>query len=242
MNEPMRELDLITAALNLSGATKSHSALLPIPDTTPQLYVGFGEAGDLVKMVGDVAPGESSKITEALGHLTEICDFAYKNGMHELGYDPVAVLRAAAPAPIQSAELAEVEGDSVFDYIIERMLKYAGEESGDVKCRKAYEELCEFIDNRVRAALAVPTTTPERASSEATEVERLTMELQNQREITQHWKMKAISPAAQQEQAKPTDLQALANVIRESGFVTWRQAHEIAEAIERHLATPTKGN
>jgi hypothetical protein len=41
------EQDLIAAAMNLAGATRSHAALLPIPNTTPQLYVAYGEAEQL---------------------------------------------------------------------------------------------------------------------------------------------------------------------------------------------------
>lgn len=45
---------LITAALNLSGATLTHAGLLPIPDTTPQMYVAYGEAEQLRELAEDV--------------------------------------------------------------------------------------------------------------------------------------------------------------------------------------------
>lgn len=49
-----QEQALIAAALNLAGATKSAAALLPIPNTSPQLYVAYGAAEKLRELAEDV--------------------------------------------------------------------------------------------------------------------------------------------------------------------------------------------
>lgn len=43
MQDEELEQALITAALNLSGATMAHAFSIPVPNTTPQLFVSLHE-------------------------------------------------------------------------------------------------------------------------------------------------------------------------------------------------------
>lgn len=45
------ESALIAAALNLAGETKSSAAVLPIPNTTPELVVCYGERAELLQLL-----------------------------------------------------------------------------------------------------------------------------------------------------------------------------------------------
>lgn len=50
------EQALIDAALALAGESRTAAALLPIPNTTPKLFVGYGETRDLARLVGYQLP------------------------------------------------------------------------------------------------------------------------------------------------------------------------------------------
>lgn len=56
------------------------------------------------EMQSAVAPDYAGEVEEALVHLEWLCGIAYnEGGAHELGYDPLAVIRAALATPATSA-------------------------------------------------------------------------------------------------------------------------------------------
>jgi hypothetical protein len=78
----------------------------PFPDGTPNWDLEIGQqrpAGlnNWQPLYARPIPGfgVASKIKEALEHIRGGLQFAYENGLHEFGYDPVAVIEAALPTP-----------------------------------------------------------------------------------------------------------------------------------------------
>lgn len=51
MDRETAEKAVIDAALNLSAVTLAHGFCLPVPNTTPTLYVALGEADEAQKLI-----------------------------------------------------------------------------------------------------------------------------------------------------------------------------------------------
>jgi hypothetical protein len=66
---------------------------------------------DLARRAEPSVAAVASGPEEALGHIQGLVDFAYAQGFHELGYDPVAVVRAALASPAVSQKAAPVAPD-----------------------------------------------------------------------------------------------------------------------------------
>lgn len=62
--------------------------------------------------VGDLDEGD---LSQALGHVEALCTFAYDQGFHELGYDPVAMLRTAINTALRLAPSAKAEAAKLRD-------------------------------------------------------------------------------------------------------------------------------
>lgn len=54
-------------------------------------------------------PSATRRIEQALEHVKALCDYAYEQGFHELGYDPVVELREA----LEGYRYAEIEHDNL---------------------------------------------------------------------------------------------------------------------------------